>query len=114
MVKDLMYQKALNFYFRYCNNELPAYFENMFSAIPITHTYPTRHRHVPRYAIPLHSLVQNCIRFYIPKILTTTPEIILDKIHTHSYTGFSKYFKLFTINNYSERCTVANCYICNR
>ena len=114
MVKDLMYQKALNFYFRYCNNELPAYFENMFSAVPITHTYPTRHRHVPRYAIPLHSSVQNCIRFYIPKILTTTPEIILDKIHTHSYTGFSKYFKLFTINNYSERCTVANCYICNR
>ena len=112
-VKDIFTQKALIFYYRYCKNELPGHFSNIFSAIPVTHQYPTRSRDVPRYAISEHPSAQNCVRFFIPKLVNTTPNNITDKLHTHSYTGFSKYIKLHLLNQYSDICTIANCFICN-
>ena len=36
-VSDLFKQKALNFYYRYCKNELPGYFRDMFATLPTTH-----------------------------------------------------------------------------
>ena len=112
-VSDLLYLKALKFYFRYTKNDLPRYFTNMFSALPVTHPYPTRYRNVPRYATPLHASVQKCVRHYIPSLLNDAPSNITDKIYTHSYYGFSNYVKSTILSQYSEMCTITNCYICN-
>ena len=112
-INDILQTKALKFYFRYSHNQLPQYFDNMFLTQTLTHPYATRNRDVPRHAIPVRNTTKNCVRFYIPNILNTMPPCIKDKIYTHSYDGFSKYIKSFFIKQYTEICTVVNCYTCN-
>ena len=112
-VHDLLHLKALKFYYRYSQNQLPRFFDNMFSALPVSHTYLTRYREVPRYPLPSRQTTQNCIRYYIPSLISETPVNITEKINTHSYSGFSKYVKLFLAGKYSETCTIPNWYVCN-
>ena len=47
-------------------------------------------------------------------ILDETDSIILDKIFTHSFHGYTFYIKQNMINNYTAACTIDNCYICNQ
>ena len=47
-----------------------------------------------------------------PKILNETPQIIKDKIWTHSLHCFVWYIKCYFINVCNTECTVAYCYIC--
>ena len=112
-VQDLLHLKALKFYYRYSQNQLPRFFDNMFSALPVSHTYHTRYREVPRYPLPQRQTTQNCIRYYVPSLINETPVNITEKINTHSYSGFSTYVKLFLIGKYTETCTIPNCYVCN-
>ena len=49
----------------------------------------------------------------ITNIVNGTPDIILDKIDTHSLNGFTNYVKLFLLQTYQDTCTVPNCYICS-
>ena len=111
--QDLLKLKALKFYFRYSQNQLPEYFSDIYSLTPITHPYQTRNRHVPPLPIPKRNRARNCIRYFIPSLLKRTPPCITDKLYTHSMSSFSKYTKLHFISQYSETCTIANCYICS-
>ncbi len=43
-----------------------------------------------------------------------TPQIVKDKLFTHSFYGFTNYVKYNFIQNYQIICTVTNCYICMR
>ena len=56
-----------------------------------------------------------CIRHKIPALMNENylPAIVLDKINTHSFQGFTKYAKNYIINNYNTNCNIANCYSCN-
>ena len=112
-INDIMQARALKFYFRYCNSELPQYFTNIFTTQPVVHPYTTRFRDVPRQAIPARNSTKNRIRYYVPDLLNKTPPCIKNKIHTHSYDGFSKYINSYFCNQYSEICVIRNCYVCN-
>ena len=112
-LQDIFKLKALKFYFRYKNNEVPNYFQNIFETFQVHHSYNTRHRGNASLPIPARSRNKKCIRFYIPNLVKNTPPSIIDKIFTHSYHGFSTYTKLFFINKYQDRCTVPNCYVCS-
>ena len=92
-LNDLLQAKALKFYFKYTHHELPQYFDNMFTTQCNSHPYATRNRDVPYYPIPSRNTTKYSVRFYIPNIISSTPPCIMDKIHTHSYAGFSKYMK---------------------
>ena len=104
-INDLLHLKALNVYCIYIvKTNLPRYFNNMFSVLPVTHLlfYHTRYREVPRYPLPSRHTTQNCIRYYIPSLVNETPANITEKIHILSYSGFSKYVKLSLVGSYSE------------
>ena len=110
---DLMQARALNFFYRYSNNELPRYFDQMFSTTYATHPYPTRNRNAPQRAMPNRSLTKKTTRFYVPSVLDNTPSIVTEKVNTHSYSGFSKYVKNYLIGQYSESCNITDCHVCN-
>ena len=112
-VNDIMKVRALKFYFRYIQAEVPQYFRNMFATQPVVHSYTTRYRDFPRQAIPARTTTGNSIRYYVPYLLNEKPPCIKDKFFTHSYDGFSKYVKLFFCLQYSETCSIQNCYVCN-
>ena len=48
----------------------------------------------------------------IPDSMNLTDDLILEKVFTHSYAGFSKYSKDVFIKGYSYECQIENCYVC--
>ena len=101
----------LKFYFKYKNNTLPAYLNNMFPQM--NHPYSTRRNYTSIYPNRTQSTKgKQCIRHFVPDLLRTTPTCLTDKIETHSFNGFSQYLKNNFINTYKLDCQIANCYIC--
>ncbi len=75
------------------------------------HHYQTRRRNDFHVQTTHSSTAQNCIRYYIPKLLSTLPTRVAEKIHTHSYTGFCRYVKKYFVDQYSDSCSIKNCII---
>ena len=76
-IEDIMKTKALKLYYRYKQNELPKYFESMFTESNDNHSHDTRHKSL-LYQLPTKtSTGRLCIRHYIPEQLSKTPECIL-------------------------------------
>ena len=113
-VSDIASLQELKFAYKLQNNLLPAYFQNnLFVQNLSIHNYNTRsagNLHLPRIK---HEFAKNSIQFLIPMALNNCPACIKDKISTHSIYGFSKYTKLYYINNYNAKCTIRNCFVCN-
>ena len=112
-IQDILRLKALKFYFRYTQNQLPQYFQNIFAVAPPTHSYFTRGRDVPFLPMPAKNRSKNCIRYFVPKLLQNLPPCVTDKIYTHSYDGFSVYTKNLFVKEYTNVCINPNCYVCN-
>ena len=113
-IEDIMKTKALKLYYRYKQNELPKYFESMFTESNDNHSHDTRHKSL-LYQLPTKtSTGRLCIRHYIPELLSKTPECITEKLDTHSFSGFSNYMKHYYIRNYNENCLIESCYICQK
>ena len=113
-IEDIMKTKALKLYYRYKQNELPKYFESMFTESNDNHSHDARHKCL-LYQLPTKtSTGRLCIRHYIPELLSKTPECITEKLDTHSLSGFSNYMKNYYIRNYNENCLIENCYVCQK
>ena len=113
-IDDIFIHNTMKFYYRYIKNELPSYFKDFFTERFPTHQYATRQQNIPLPNTPSRASSQNSIRYYIPKVLDTMPNIIKDKLHTHSFQGFSRYLKMYLVNNYEIDCHLPNCYVCGR
>ena len=59
-------------------------------------------------------IAEQSIEYSLPKIVNLTTPHILDKVFTHSTSGFCYYVKQYFIQQYNINCTVENCYVCNR
>lgn len=113
-ITDIFKAKALTFYFKFKNNQLPKYFSDMFNPQPGTHTYNTRSSLEPQYKQPKKKLPEKCVRFYIPKLIADLPNILIDKVQTHCLHGFNTYVKKHLLRQYTNLCTINNCYICQK
>ena len=105
-LEDIFKLSLLKFQFKFRHELLPTYFFTMFSKETLNHSYNTRHRDDPRYPIPNTVLAENTIRFHLPAFIDTIPELIIDKIDTHSEKGFVHYAKTKFINEYSSTCNI--------
>ena len=86
----------------------------MFDTIqPTRHNYSTRPRDQPILPISKTALAKQSIRFSLPEEIANIPEIIINKISTHSLDGFSKYVKQYLIGKYNPVCEIVNCRTCN-
>ena len=70
------------------------------------HNYQTRRRNDFHVQTTHSSTAQNCIRYYIPKLLSTLPTRVTENIHTHSYTGFCRYVRNILLTNTSIRAAL--------
>ena len=54
-----------------------------------------------------------CIRHEIPKLIKDNylPGKVLEKINTHSYSGFVHYAQNYIISEYESMCCTRNCYM---
>ena len=118
-LEDLLKLNELKFFYKYTNKMLPEYFSsanNDFNFITNSsvHNHNTRQRNMLHIARTKHKYAEKCIRHSVPITVNNTPNNIKDKIYTHSLQGFSKYIKNMYIQDYSDICTIQNCYICSR
>ena len=112
-VHDIFKLRAIKFYFRYVQNQLPSYFHDIV-ALPLqTHSYHTRNRETVHLPKPAKSTSEQCIRYYIPSLIRHLPTCITEKLYTHSYYGLSNYTKMYFLLQYEVVCTVPNCFVCN-
>ena len=114
-LKDMITLNTLKFYWKLKNNKVPDYF---ISYQPQTqealHGRDTRFNQlISRNTVRIVTQEKR-LRNYLPEVLNSTEDIILEKVHTHSYEGFSHYAKSLIIEKYSLECTVQNCYICSQ
>ena len=113
-IEDIMKTKPLKLYYRYKQNELPKYFESMFTESDDNLSHDTRHKSV-LYKLPTKTSTGRLyIRHYIPELLSKTPECLTEKLDTHSFSGFSNYMKNYYIRNYNESCLIEKCYVCQK
>jgi len=112
-IEDLFYVNALKFYFKYLKEDLPIYFNDMFRPLTVYHSYYTRYRDEPQFETSNKISASKCIRYYIPSVLATAPNCIMEKFETHSLQGFVKYVKQHLLSKYEVACTIPNCYSCS-
>ena len=86
----------------------------MFDTIRLIHSYATRPRDQPVIARCKTSLVASkTSKTSLPEEILNTPVNIIDEISTHSYDGFSPYFKQYCLGIYNPTCEIENCNVCN-
>jgi hypothetical protein len=93
---------------------LPAYLSSLLpmpSNVAI-HTYETRNATVPRIPIIKHKFAKQGIRYRYLTTLNSMPSEYKEKLRTHSFDGFKKYFKIKTVYSYNMSCDIQHCYVC--
>ena len=108
---DMFKLNAAKFIYKYYNGKLPIYFSHILEPHTRPRAYNTRHA-LPHRQRPKRNLTENSIRYYAANLLNTLPDIVTQKIHTHSLKGFSNYLKKYILSDYSSDCNIINCYIC--
>ena len=113
-VKDVFILQSLKFYYRYKNEKLPRYFNNMFLHVRDIHNHDTRnsqYMHIPRTR---RSKTNKSARYSIPGIINNFPSTIKDRISTHSFETIKMHAKTYIIGTYQSQCNITNCYVCGR
>ena len=112
-IQDIFALQELKFIFKIKNGMLPHYFLNLqYFRHSDVHSHNTR---FSNYILPLqnqHVFVNKSICFRVPSILNNCPNIIKEKINTHSIKGYSNYIKKYYIEKYSAICLLNHCYSC--
>ena len=110
---DTFKVQCLKFYHQFIQGNLPPFLTPFLLKKNTLHNYQTRLRNDFHVQTTQSSTAQNCTRYYIPKLLSTLPTTVTEKIHTHSYTGFCKYVKKYFVDQYNDSCSIKNYYICS-
>ena len=129
---DIFKLACFKFFYKCENRIIPDYFKNMF----LTHEHTNRLQRI-RWAPQHFNKMENnhpnnnnyeinvkhtnskycrfCIRHEIPKLIKDNylPGKVLEKISTHSYSGFVHYAHNYIISEYETMCCIRNCYIFN-
>ena len=113
-VDDIFKLQQLKFYYKYLHDNLPAYLQN-WKLIPNdnVHTHDTRIKNELYTFRAKHEFAKKCLRHNLPLIVNNIPDIVKEKLITHSLNGFAKYVKQNLLQTYNDACTITNCYICN-
>ena len=131
---DIFKLSCIKIYYKYKNNMLPNYFNDMFNyhqtqrtdrprrTVTIPRRYDATEHNIPILTPVIPILFTNtkinrmCLRHKIPDLINEKylPDIVMTKIDTHSLKGFSQYAKNHIINHYEINCNIINCHVCNR
>lgn len=113
-IKDLFELNLLKFFYKLKKENIPYYFTNLYTRGRQMHDHNTRHCNNIRQIKYSHEFRKKSISYELSRLENSTDACILDKIHTHSYSGYIIYIKKLFIGNYPENCNLNACYVCGR
>ena len=112
---DMFSLAIWKFYYKLMNNQLPTYFSQMKSVLPIICTrYEVRN---PMFHLPdiRHSFGEQSIGYCLIKQLNAEESsLTTDMVLTESFLIYKVHIKRAVIDGYSDHCEIDNCYVCNR
>ena len=104
--------QCLKLYYNIRHNRTPALFTTLLTYNNTVHAHNTRQLHDIHISETRTTLAHKCFSKHLPKLLRIFPELVLLKIDTHSYSGFSRYTRQYLLQQYSYLCLIRNCHIC--
>ena len=112
-VDDILKLQQLKFYYKYLHNDLPRYLQNWRFVFKCeVHGHDTRYKNkIYTYKI-IHEFAKKCLRHNLPLLLNNLPDIVKEKLMSHSTQGFVNYVKQYFLQSYEVICTRQNCYVC--
>ena len=113
-IEHILKLHELELYYKFIHIILPVYLQNLkLDQNSSIHNINTRGQHNIHTTRVQHEFAKHSLRYTLPHTINNTPNIILNKIYTHSLHGFATYIKNFFIQTYYiVPCTIINCYIC--
>ena len=113
-IEHLFSQSCLKFVYKFKNSQLPKYLLSL-QCVPRSsiHDHDTRNASQIDTVYTRTHMAAKCIRSQLPLVLNDTPEVILNKINTHSIQGFSFFVKQYYLSKYTTQCHEIACYVCN-
>ena len=114
-IKDILALQELKLYYKFIHNNVPPYIQQwQIKQNTNIHSHYTRNQNEFYIVGTKHAFAKQCLKNNLPNTLNATPQIVKDKLLTHSFYGFTNYVKNNFIQNYQIICTVINCYTCMR
>ena len=110
-LQDIFNVNCLKIYHKYINGKLPNFFENF--CVFNSHRYNTRNQYLTNVRTRTKCAAKR-LRCYIVKCYNSTPDIVREKLYTHSIKGFADYMRRYVTAAYPLVCSIPRCYICNR
>ena len=113
-IEHILKLHELKLYYKFIHIRLPVYLQNFkLDQNSSIHNINTRGQHNIHTTRVQQEFAKHSLRYTLPRTINNTPNIILNKIYTHSLHGFATYIKNFFIQTYNiVPCTIINCYIC--
>ncbi len=81
-VNDILKLQELKFHYKYENNLLWYYLQNLLFKTNI-HSYATRSQDKIHHWVPMHYYARKCVPYNIPSTVNNTPINIIEKVYTH-------------------------------
>ncbi len=114
-VNDILKLQEYKFYFKFKNNKLPHFLQNLpLNGNINAHRHATQTQNNIGQMRPIHKYARKCITYKVPMTVNNAPDEIVNKVYTHSLQGFAEYIKTKIRQLCQETCTIADCYICSR
>ena len=114
-IKDILALQELKLYYKFIHNNVPPYIQQwQIKQNTNIHSHYTRNQNEFYIVGTKHAFAKQCLKNNLPNTLNATPQIVKDKLLTHSFYGFTNYVKNNFIQNYQIICKVINCYTCMR
>ncbi len=129
-IEDIFKLNEIKFYYKLENGKLLAYFLNQLTvniqskkcdtnfSLKLNneineHNARSNKLHITR-TNHMYSFAQKCLRQNLPQTKNEPLIYVLNKIKTHSLQRIINDIKELCIANYTEKCKIENCYICNK
>ena len=109
-IHDLFSLNCLRFLYNYKNKKLPTYFcELTYTPRSDIHDYDTRYADLIDIESTRTVMAEKCIRVHLGNVMNDTPNIIMEKINTHSIYGFVFSIKRYYLDSYWDKLFIEIC-----
>ena len=109
-IHDLFSLNCLRFLYNYKNKKLPTYFcELTYTPRSDIHDYDTRYPDLIDIESTRTVMAEKCIRVHLGNVMNDTPDIIMEKINTHSIYGFVFSIKRYYLDSYWDKLFIEIC-----
>ncbi len=102
-VNEILKLQEYKFYFKFKNNKLPHYLQNLpMNGNINANSHATQTQNNIDQMRPIHVYARKCISYKVPITINNAPAEIVNTVYTHSLQGFAGYIKTKILQLYQE------------